>query len=107
MAGQFAHSADGIPMNIDESKFSGIDLNLLVVFMVLFRERNVSRAAERLHVGQSAVSGSLVRLRQRFDDPLFLRAGRGMRPTHRAEEIAHALLPAMSVIGSVINGDIG
>ncbi|MDB6144251.1 MAG: putative LysR-family transcriptional regulator [Pseudomonas sp.] len=92
-------------MNIDEHKFAGIDLNLLVVFMVMFHERNVSRAAERLHVGQPAVSGSLFRLRQRFDDPLFLRAGRGMRPTHRAIEIANALLPAMSVIGSVINGD--
>lgn len=93
-------------MDIDEHKFAGIDLNLLVVFMVMFREQSVSRAAEYLNVQQPAVSGSLVRLRNCFDDPLFLRAGRGMRPTSRAVEIATALLPAMSIIGAVISGEM-
>lgn len=92
-------------MNIDESKFGGIDLNLLVVFMVIFRERNASRAAGYLKVGQPAVSNSLRRLRERFNDPLFLRDGYGMRPTKKAVELADALLPAMSIIGAVISGE--
>ena len=93
-------------MNIDEHKFAGIDLNLLVVFMVMFREGSVSKAAKYLNVRQPAVSGSLVRLRNCFDDPLFFREGRGMRPTSRAVEIATALLPAMSIIGAVISGEM-
>lgn len=90
--------------DIDECKFAGIDLNLLVIFMVLFRELNVSRTAELLHVRQPAVSGSLARLRQLFDDPLFVRTGRGVRPTAKAIEISNALLPAMCLIATVIDG---
>ncbi|WP_397453133.1 LysR family transcriptional regulator [Pseudomonas sp. NA-150] len=81
-----------------------VNLNLLVVFMVVFRELNVSRAAEQLSIGQPAVSGSLARLRERFDDQLFIRSGRGVRPTKRAVEIADALLPAMNAIGVVVDG---
>lgn len=92
-------------MNIDERKFAGIDLNLLLVFMVVFRERNASKAAGYLNVGQPAVSNSLRRLRKRFNDPLFLRDGYGMRPTVRAVELAAALLPAMSIIGSVVGDE--
>jgi DNA-binding transcriptional LysR family regulator len=62
----------------------------------------VSEAARHLRVTQPAVSGSLVRLRQCFDDPLFLRRNRKMQPTPKAEEIAEALLPAMLRIESVI-----
>ncbi|MFJ3483059.1 LysR family transcriptional regulator [Pseudomonas sp. NPDC090202] len=91
-------------MTIDERTFSGIDLNLLLVFMVLFREQNVSRAAECLHVKQPAVSGSLSRLRLQFNDPLFIRVGpRGVRPTEKASQMAQALMPAMSAIQAIVN----
>jgi DNA-binding transcriptional LysR family regulator len=89
-------------MSLNEDILLGIDLNLLLTFLVVFRERNVSEAARHLRVSQPAVSGSLVRLRQCFDDPLFLRRNRKMQPTPKAQEIADALLPAMLQIESVI-----
>jgi DNA-binding transcriptional LysR family regulator len=91
-------------MTINEKNLRQVDLNLLVVFMVVFRERSVSRAAQHLSVGQPAVSGSLVRLRERFGDPLFFRSGKGIKPTHKAVEIAAALAPAMSIIDAVVSG---
>ena len=68
-----------------------LDLNLLVVLDVLLRERSVTRAAERLHVTRSAVSHALSRLRDVFGDELFVRDGRRMRPTARAEGLAETL----------------
>lgn len=65
-----------------------IDFNLLRTFDVLYEERNVTRAARRLHVSQSTVSGTLARLRSLFNDPLFVRQQGGMLPTPRAETLA-------------------
>lgn len=73
--------------NINENDFRGVDLNLLLTLMVLLRERSVSRAADKLHVGQPAVSGALARLRRLFSDELLVRSGRGMVPTPRALEL--------------------
>lgn len=92
-------------MLINEKKFRDVDLNLLVTFMVLFREESVSKAATYLSVTQPAVSGSLARLRERFDDPLFLRTGKGVRPTKKAKEIAEVLVPVMSDIAAAIDTD--
>jgi DNA-binding transcriptional LysR family regulator len=64
------------------------DLNLLRVFDMLMEQRSVTRAAERLHLTQSAVSHALGRLRGVLGDPLFVRSPGGLRPTARAEEIA-------------------
>lgn len=58
---------------IRENDFHRIDLNLLTVLLVLQREGSVSRAAEKLHLGQPAVSNALARLREMFSDPLFVR----------------------------------
>ncbi|WP_122689212.1 LysR family transcriptional regulator, partial [Pseudomonas viridiflava] len=55
-----------------------VDLNLLIVFEMMMIERNVSRAAERLFLGQPAVSAALGRLRTLYNDPLFVRVGRSM-----------------------------
>lgn len=63
---------------------STFDLNLLRVLDALLRERNVSRAAERLALSQPAVSNALSRLRDQLDDPLLVRVGRSMQPTPRA-----------------------
>ena len=60
------------------------DLNLLVAFDLLMQEQNVSRAAERMFVGQSAMSHTLQRLRQQLDDPLLVKTSTGMKPTDRA-----------------------
>lgn len=89
-------------MNIDEQCFDNFDLNLIVIFLVLFREQSVSKTALRLKVSQPAVSNSLARLRLRFNDPLFLRAGRGVRPTPEATKIAETLMPAIRSIETVL-----
>ena len=65
-----------------------LDLNLLKTLDALLDERSVTRAAARLALTQPAVSGMLNRLRDYFDDPLFIRAPHGMVPTTRAEALA-------------------
>lgn len=60
------------------------DLNLLRVLVALDRTRNVSRAAEELEMSQSGFSTALARLRQRFNNELFVRTNQGMTPTPRA-----------------------
>ncbi|MGE0485306.1 MAG: LysR family transcriptional regulator [Gammaproteobacteria bacterium] len=65
-----------------------LDLNLLLVFDTLWSERSVSRAAQRLHRTQSAVSLALDRLREAYGDPLFTWNGREMQPSPRAEALA-------------------
>jgi DNA-binding transcriptional LysR family regulator len=63
------------------------DLNLLISMQILLEEQNVSRAAERMHITQPAMSKTLSRLRLVFDDPLFTRSSHGMQPTPRALEL--------------------
>jgi len=64
------------------------DLNMLQFFHILYQERNISHAAERLNASQPALSHRLARLRQEFGDPLFVRAARGLTPTPRAHQLA-------------------
>lgn len=93
-------------MITDESRLARLDLNLLIVFMVLVRERSATRAAQCLNVRQPAISNSIKRLRAWFDDPLFINLGKnGMQPTRRTLEIAEMLLPAMSIIGEIAGKD--
>lgn len=72
-----------------------IDLNLLIVFETLMQEHNLTRTGEKLFLCQSSISAALNRLRQYFDDPLFIRLGRAMEPTCRAIEIYASLTPAL------------
>ncbi|ADT85604.1 LysR family transcriptional regulator [Vibrio sp. Vb2880] len=62
-------------------KLARIDLNLLVCLKVLSEELSVTRTANRLYLSQSAVSKSLAKLREQFDDPLFIRTSHGLKPT--------------------------
>ena len=75
-----------VPANI-----KNLDLNLLKALDALLDERSVTRAAERLSLTQPAVSGMLTRLRESFDDPLFVRTQRGIAPTLRAQALAGPL----------------
>lgn len=77
---------------------AALDLNLLRVFDHLRRERSVSRAAERLGVGQPAVSNALARLRRQLGDDLFVRTPRGMAPTPRAEAMAQPVAEALALL---------
>lgn len=74
-----------------DSDIRSLDLNLLPVLDVLLEERSVTRAAKRLHLTQSTVSGTLARLRSALDDPLFVRGQHGIVPTPRAEAMTAPL----------------
>ncbi|MGW0704464.1 LysR family transcriptional regulator [Streptomyces sp. NPDC002643] len=74
------------------------DLNLLVALDALLTERNVTRAAERLSLGQPATSAALQRLRRMFDDPLLVRRGRGMELTPLAQLL---VVPVRDVLQGV------
>ena len=78
------------------------DLNLLVVLDALLEERNVTRTGERLHIGQSAASAALKRLRDYFDDELLVAEGRRLEPTPLAQSligpVRDALLRARAAI---------
>lgn len=80
-------------MHIDE-----LDLNLLAVMEAMLRERNVSRAAQGLGLTQSAMSHALNRLRQYFDDPLFIKAGLMMEPTPKAVGLREAVVEVMATV---------
>lgn len=79
-----------------------VDLNLLKTFSVLLEERNVSRAAERLALTQPTVSGMLSRLREMFDDPLFIRTQHGMLPTSRAEALGPGVSRLLADAGALL-----
>lgn len=81
-----------------------LDLNLLKTLHVLLEELNVSRAATRLSLSQSAVSHALGRLRRYFNDPLLIKVQNGMTPTVMAEDLK---APLAHIIGSIqsLTGD--
>ena len=80
-----------------------IDLNLLRMLNVLYEERNVTRAAERLFLTPSAVSHALRRLRLLLGDDLFVRGPRGMTPTPRAHDVAQRLRVLLPQLGEALN----
>ncbi|WP_390340133.1 LysR family transcriptional regulator [Vibrio harveyi] len=84
--------------------FSTLDLNLLRTFIILHQERNMRRAAERLFVSQPAVSKALQRLRDHFEDELFVKTHHGLRATEYANDVAESLAPLLDDISITING---
>lgn len=83
------------------------DLNLLVVFKALAEESHLTKAAEKLHMSQPAVSNALSRLRELFDDELFVRAPKGMRPTSKAASLKAPITEALHIIqGQLATNDI-
>ncbi len=83
-------------------KLSRVDLNLFVVFDAIYTEGSISRAAELLHLTQPAVSHALGRLRDTFDDELFVRTGRGVNPTPMARNMIEAVRQALQVLQGVV-----
>lgn len=85
--------------------FNRFDLNLLVALDALLEEKSVSRAAERLFVTQPAMSGSLQRLRERFNDPLLVRVGRSMELTPRARALISPVREVLLRIQSTLENE--
>ena len=79
-----------------------LDLNLMLVFDALMSERSVTRAAAALGLGQPATSAALGRLRDLFDDPLFIRTPVGMEPTVRALGIAVPVAAAIAQLRATL-----
>lgn len=86
--------------------FAAFDLNLLRVFDALMRERNVTRAGERIGLSQPAVSAALGRLRAIFDDELFVRSAGQMEPTPRAVMLAEPIGDALRRVELAVGGSI-
>lgn len=89
-------------IEFSEIELRKLDLNLLLVFSAVMRERSVAKAADRLFVGPSAVSMALSRLRSAIGDPLFVKTSEGMEPTSRALALWQELAPALSSIEASI-----
>jgi DNA-binding transcriptional LysR family regulator len=81
-----------------------IDLNLLIVFEAVFSTGNISHAAKQLALSQPAVSNALTRLREHFDDPLFVRSGRGVKPTNRSLQMIAPVREALQLIRRQLDG---
>jgi DNA-binding transcriptional LysR family regulator len=77
-----------------------MDLNLFPIFDAVMTERHVGRAAEKVGRTQPAVSNAIRRMRLQFNDPLFVRAPGGVRPTAKAEDIWREVGPALDVLHS-------
>ncbi|MEM8985150.1 MAG: LysR family transcriptional regulator [Pseudomonadota bacterium] len=75
-----------------------LDLNLLVVFDAVYRERHVSRAAERMGMSQPTMSNALSRLRRMLGDPLFIKSRNGVIPTAYADAMAPKIAEAIGLI---------
>ena len=83
-------------------RFKGLDLNLLAALDLLLEERNVSRAAERLHLTQPAVSAALARLRDYFGDPILAPQGKRMIPTAQALALQPMLKQLLSQVDTMV-----
>ncbi len=82
-----------------------LDLNLIVVFEAIYASGNISHAATNLGMTQPAVSNALSRLRALLDDPVFVRAKRGVEPTQKARRMIGPVRDALRLIGAQIAPD--
>lgn len=79
-----------------DNNYLNLDMRLLHTFLVTMETGSITAAADKLNVSQSAVSHSLEKLRGIFQDQLFLRAGRSIKPTPRAEFLSKELQPLLA-----------
>ena len=83
-------------------QFSDTDLNLFLTFEVIYTERNLTKTAEILGITQPAVSNALARLRNTFNDELFIRTTKGMIPTPVAQNMITDIRNALNLMRSSI-----
>lgn len=86
---------------LEVGNFHRIDINLYPLFIAIFEQKSISKAAQLLCISQSAVSHALQRLRLQLKDELFVRSGQKMLPTPFAEQIYHPIQTALSTIQNI------
>lgn len=84
-------------------KISAFDLNLFVIMNSIYTEGSLTKAAEVVGITQPAVSNALSRLREKFDDDLFVRTGSGMVPTQKTENIIKDIQKALQLMQKSVN----
>lgn len=87
---------------MNETNLRSIDLNLLVILNVLIEEKHITNAANRLNISQSAMSKAFVRIKDTFDDPIFVRMPNGYELTDRAKKLDAPLKRILGEIQQVI-----
>src|SRR5690349_17996309 len=93
--------------DIDTNKLRRLDGGLLLVFRELLRTGRASVVAERLGLSQPAISHALTRLRDLFEDPLFIRRPHGLEPTGRALELGPRIEALVSLADQAMKADGG
>ena len=83
-------------------QFHRFDLNLLIALDVLLREKNITRAAEKVFVTQPAMSAALHRLREYFNDQLLVRVGRDMELSPRGQSLVEPVREALLLIQATL-----
>ncbi|WP_163392138.1 transcriptional regulator LeuO [Enterovibrio norvegicus] len=84
--------------NRTDTTLRSVDLNLITVFDAVMQEQNITRAAQNLGMSQPAVSNAVSRLKVIFNDELFVRNGRGIKPTQRARQLFGPIRQAIQLI---------
>jgi DNA-binding transcriptional LysR family regulator len=79
------------------------ELNLIPIFVAIYEEQNLSRAASRMNISQPAVSKALARLRDVYNEPLFHRTTSGVEPTTFASDIYPAMAAALKNFTSTLS----
>lgn len=82
--------------NIDHFNLRSFDLNLMIAFDAMMQELSVTKSAEKLRIGQSAMSHHLSTLRMLLQDELFIRVGQKMQPTAKARALAGPVRAALT-----------
>lgn len=90
--------------NHADNQLRRTDLNLLTVFDAVMQLQNITRAAQMLGMSQPAVSNAVSRLKQMFSDELFVRCGRGIEPTLRAQQIYGPIRQALQLVSNELPG---
>ena len=94
-------------MAMGQPNLASLNLNALVALDALLTECNVTRAAKRVRITQPAMSQTLARLRELFDDPLLVRKGRGMVRTPRADAMVAPLSEALQAVERAVQLGMG
>lgn len=91
---------------INVRNIARLDMNLLLTFHCLMTERSATRASAVLHITQGAVSSALRRLREHFDDELFVRTASGMQPTRKAMLLAPTIAQVLTSVSGLLTGEL-